>query len=256
MDDKLTEIIVITDRSGSMDEVKADTIGGFNTFLKGQQELKEGRCLLTYCQFDTVYEVVHEALPIEEMKPLDEKTFVPRGGTALLDAVGKTIDEVGARLAKIPEAKRPGNVVVVIMTDGEENSSSDKYKNGKLKEMVKRQAADYDWTFIFLGQNIDAFAEGDAIGFSNQNTHMFVGNVSDGGTGVRHAYMAANAAVGGTRKKVARGLSKDFMTQEREVYTSALVGDEDALDNLSSSSDLVTPSSTTDSTGSSGSDSL
>lgn len=230
MDKDLTEIIVITDRSGSMVTVAEDTIGGFNTFLEEQQKVVEGRCLLTYCQFDNDYDVVHEALPIEKMKPLDHSTFQPRGGTALLDAVGRTIDEVGGRLKNTPEDKRPGNVVVVIMTDGGENASSSKYKGGKLQEMVKRQADDYNWTFIFLGQNIDAFAEGGAIGLNNANANMFVGSMGAGGQGQQHAYFAASAAVVGTRHRVARGVSKSFDLDQRRVYTSALSGEASEAD--------------------------
>lgn len=245
MDDKLTEIIVVADRSGSMNDVRDDTIGGFNAFLKEQQKLKDGRCLLTYCQFDTEYEVVHESLPIEKMKPLDYSTFEPRGATALLDAVGKTIDEAGARFAAMPEDKRPGNVVLVIMTDGQENSSGimmegpdktpvRKYTLETVKERITHQADKYDWSVIFLGQNIDAFAAGDGIGVTNQHSNMFVGNVGQGGLGMQRAFVAMSAAVGSTRSKKARGLSKGYTTGERAAYTSALDGDEDALNDLNS----------------------
>lgn len=249
MDKKLTEIIVITDRSGSMGSVQKDTIGGFNAFLAEQQKSVEGRCLLTYCQFDHEYEVVHEALPIEKMKPLDNTTFVPRGSTALFDAVGRTIDDVGQRLANTPEDKRPGNVVVVILTDGGENASSPKYKNGKLQEMVKHQADAYDWTFIFLGQNIDAFAGGAAIGLNNAHANMFVGQVGAGGQGQQRAYFAASAAVQGTRHKVARGVSKAFVDVERAAYTSALDGDNAGVEDLDSVQSGTADSSTSDSTG-------
>jgi len=236
MDNALTEIIVIADRSGSMGVVQDDTIGGFNAFLAEQQKSQDGKCLLTYVQFDTEYEVVHEALPIEKMKPLTHATFVPRGATALLDAVGKTIDDVGTRLANLPEEKRPGNVVVVIMTDGMENSSH-AYSKAQVAERVKHQSETYDWSFIFLGQNIDAFAEGGALGFTNANSHMFVGNMQSGGKGQRHAYAVASAAVVGTRAKAFRGVGTSFSAQEKQGYTRGLAGDEDALKNVSSTTD-------------------
>jgi len=256
MDDKLTEIIVVADRSGSMESVQDDTIGGFNTFLAEQQKSQDGRCLITYVQFDTEYEVVHESLPIERMKPLDRTTFQPRGATALLDAVGRTIDEAGVRFAAMPENKRPGNVVLVIMTDGQENSSGimmegpdktqvRKYTLESVKERLTHQADKYDWTIIFLGQNIDAFAAGHDLGLSNQHSNMFVGNVAAGGQGQVHAFMAMSAAVQGTRHKKARGMSKGYSVAERAAYTSALAGDEDALNDVSSSDHVKVTSSST-----------
>ena len=229
MDKNLTEIIVVTDRSGSMASVADDAIGGFNTFLEEQQKSEEGRCLLTYCQFDTSYEVVHEALPIKDMKPLDSGTFQPRGGTALLDAVGKTIDDVGRRLKKTPEDQRPGNVVMVILTDGEENSSRG-YSLDKVQEMIKRQSSDYDWTFIFLGQGIDAFAAGHGMGLDMSDPNVFVGNMGAGGQGQQAAYFMASAAVVGTRNRVKRGLSKGYTVGEKEVFTSALSGEASEAD--------------------------
>lgn len=232
MDDKLTEIIVVTDRSGSMRAVADDTIGGFNTFLKKQQESKEGKCLMTYCQFDNEYEVVHEALPIEQMKPLDHETFSPRGSTALFDAVGQTIDNVGQRLQNTPEEKRPGNVVMVIMTDGHENSSSSKYKGNRLKEMVKHQADVYDWTFVFLGQNIDSFAQGAEMGFSQSSSNMYLGDMSAGGAGMRRGYAAVSEAVIGTRRKRYRGQSKAMSFSEKEDFDSVLSGESDSSDGV------------------------
>lgn len=231
MDKDLTEIIVITDRSGSMGTVAADTIGGFNTFLAEQQKAKIGRCLLTYCQFDNEYEVVHEALPIEKMKPLDNTTFVPRGSTALLDAVGKTIDDVGKRLAKTPEEKRPSNIVVVIMTDGEENSSQH-YTLDDVKARIERQTNEYKWTFVFLGQNIDAFEAGHGMGLSNANANVFVGNMAQGGQGQNQAYYIASAAILGTRHRAMKGASTSFSSAEKESYTKGLIGDSDEVNDL------------------------
>ena len=243
MDKDLTEIIIIMDRSGSMESVADDAIGGFNTFLKEQQESKEGRCFMTYCQFDTNYEIVHEALPIADMKPLDRETFVPRGGTALLDAVGKTIYDVGRRLKKTPKDKRPGNVVVVILTDGEENSSRG-YTLDKVKEMIKRQSKDYDWTFIFLGQGIDAFAAGHGMGLDMSDPNVFVGNMGAGSRGQQAAYFMASAAVVGTRHRKMHGMSKGYTTGEKEVFTSALSGEASEAD-----LDAVKGSTSSDSTG-------
>ena len=244
MDRNLSEIIVISDRSSSMGVVRDEAITGFNAFLKEQQEAGIGKCLLTYCHFNTEYEIVHNGIPIEEMKPLDHHTYQPVGMTALYDAVGKTIDAVGERLAKTPEDKRPASVTVVILTDGEENSSSDEYKSGRLEEMIKHQSDAYEWTFVFLGKGLDAFEGGQKmVDMSHQ--HCFVGQVSDSPMGMQHAYYAASAAVVGTRRKASTGASLDFSDNEKVAYSNALNGDTDAVNNITSDSSDV--SSTADS---------
>lgn len=244
MDDSLTEIIAIVDRSGSMEAIREEAITGFNYFLKEQQRSEDGRCLLTYCQFDTEYEITHSGIPIKEMKPLDFTTFQPRGCTALHDAVGRTIMEVGNRLEKTPEAKRPGNVIVVILTDGLENSSRE-FKLDKIKEMVKHQADVYDWSFVFLGQNIDAFAAGRQMGFDLNHPKMVLGNVMAGGQGHIRAYHVASAAVSDVRYRKVRGLSKDFSEADKDAYAKGLIsgevdGSED-LGSFKSSADSSSP---------------
>jgi hypothetical protein len=106
-----------------MTTVAKDMIGGFNSFIKVQKENNVGECRVSFYQFDTLYESVFENMEISLVPDLTDKTFVPRGGTALLDAVGRTINTVGAELATLPEEERPEKVLMVIITDGEENSS-------------------------------------------------------------------------------------------------------------------------------------
>ena len=138
-DPKKCDITVVLDRSGSMEAVADDTIGGFNHFVKDQRE-EAGSACLTLVQFDTEYEFVHRALPIAEVPRLTRQTFRPRGGTALLDALGRSINETGARLAAMPEAERPGRVVFVVLTDGEENSSRE-FHAAKVGQMIAHQRA-------------------------------------------------------------------------------------------------------------------
>ena len=114
-DQNLTEIVGVLDRSGSMASIQDDSIGGFNRFLQDQQKLDVDRCNLTLIQFDDKYEMVHECLPVQDVPLLTRKTFCPRGCTALLDAVGRTIESVGTRLLGLPEDKRPGRVVFLIL---------------------------------------------------------------------------------------------------------------------------------------------
>lgn len=158
-----THISVILDRSGSMADIRSDVIGGFNEFLKTQQEAP-GECTLSLVQFDTQdpYEVVRDMIPVKDVKPLGEE-YKPRAGTPLYDAVGRGIVDTGEKLEKIAEGDRPGKVIFVIITDGEENSSRE-YTKAKVAEMTKHQTEKYGWEFVYLGANQDAMAEGAKFG--------------------------------------------------------------------------------------------
>lgn len=158
----LCEIVVLLDRSGSMQSIKADMEGGFNKFMDDQRK-EPGECLLTLVQFDSGgIDTVHEAKPIKDVPPL---VIEPRGSTPLLDAMGHTIVSVGARLAATPEDARPEKVVFVVVTDGQENASV-KYAKEKIAAMVKEQSETWKWHFTFLGANVDAFAEAGAVGIA------------------------------------------------------------------------------------------
>jgi Mg-chelatase subunit ChlD len=182
-----TDISVVLDRSGSMESVRSDTIGGFNTFLKEQQACP-GRANLSLIQFDDHYEVVHASKTIGEVPALTSQTFVPRGSTALLDAIGRTINDTGARLSAMDEESRPGKVVVVILTDGHENSSHE-FTKAKINEMITRQREAYAWEFVFLGANQDAIAVGQGMGFVGANAMTYAPNAA----GTEAAFVATSA---------------------------------------------------------------
>ena len=167
-----THIAVLLDRSGSMGDIKDDAIGGFNCFLK-EQKAAGANATLTLVQFDTEStDVVHESMPILEVPDLNHQTFQPRGGTPLLDALGQTIDNTGRALAAIPEANRPNKVVFVVITDGQENSSH-RYTKASVKEKIDHQSGQYNWQFVFLGANQDAFDEAGAVGIAMGNAANF-----------------------------------------------------------------------------------
>ncbi|MDB9495550.1 VWA domain-containing protein [Spirulina subsalsa CS-330] len=176
------EIICIIDRSGSMNSIKSDAIGGFNAFLEEQKKLPS-EANLTYIQFDTEYEVVHENKPLKAVDPIDKNVFIPRGATALLDAIGKTLDATGKRLAHTPEKNKPEKVIVVILTDGHENAST-QYNQSKIKEMISHQREQYSWEFIFLAANQDAFSEATKIGIDAKNSFDFAAT----NQGIKDAY--------------------------------------------------------------------
>ncbi len=164
----LTDITLVVDRSGSMSSVRKEAEGGINAFI-AEQAKEPGEALLTLVQFDTQYEFLHHGVPIAEV---EEYHLVPRGMTALLDAVGRAIHEVGERLAKLEEAQRPGLVIFVVMTDGLENSSRE-FTKQQIHQMIQHQQEKYQWQFTFLGADQNAFAEARAMGIDTAGTANF-----------------------------------------------------------------------------------
>ena len=150
----LTEIVFILDRSGSMNGLERDTIGGFNSMIE-QQKKTEGEALISTVLFDNVSEVLHDRVNVRDIRPMTDRDYTVRGCTALLDAIGGAIHHIGnvhkyARPEDVPE-----HTMFVITTDGMENASV-RYNSEKVKQMIERQKAKYGWEFLFLGANIDA----------------------------------------------------------------------------------------------------
>lgn len=193
-----TEIVVVLDKSGSMSAIKHDAIGGFNEFLRVQQG-EPGEANLTLVLFDTGY-LAHPATPVARVAPLSEATYHPGGGTALLDALGRTITETGRRLALLPEAERPDKVIVVTLTDGEENSSRE-FSLPRVRDMLNHQQDRYGWKFLFLGADQDAFAEAQKLGVSREMAMNFTSDEA----GMRAAYRASGEAVKEYRRRGAIG---------------------------------------------------
>lgn len=188
MNNNLTEIIFLLDRSGSMAGLESDTIGGFNGFIEKQRKL-EGKTIVTTVLFDEQYEILWNGIDAKEVR-LSEKDYFVRGCTALLDAVGKTILDVGYRLSNIVEEEKPSKVIFVITTDGYENSSRE-FTYKKVKELIQHQQEKYQWEFIFLGANIDAEKEADSLGIAIENAYSF--EASD--KGVERMYNIVSEAV-------------------------------------------------------------
>lgn len=197
-----THIAIVLDRSGSMNSVKSDTIGGFNHFLNDQKQAP-GEATLTLAQFDHVYEVVHDHVEIHCVPPLDDRTYQPRAGTALLDAIGRTIDSLGARLAAMPEQDRPGKVICVILTDGMENASR-QYSSEKVFEMIGHQQEKYGWEFVFLGANQDAIATAARMGIHAGSSLTYAAS-SEGTTS---AWMSLSA--GARRRRASSDIAADY----------------------------------------------
>lgn len=154
MKDNLVEVVFILDRSGSMNGLEGDTIGGYNKFLQ-DQKLVPGDANISTVLFDNVIEVIHDRVDIKAVKPITDKEYYVRGSTALFDAIGQTINHIGKCLSETDEDKRPSKVMFVIITDGMENSSRE-FSHPMIKSMIEHQKTKYSWDFFFLGANFDA----------------------------------------------------------------------------------------------------
>lgn len=212
MKKNLTEIVVVLDESGSMGSCKQDTIGGFNEFLDTQSKI-EGEANFTFVKFSDYYKVVNEGSPIEHVAKLNENNYSPSFSTALLDAVGKTINSIGNRLAKTPEDERPAKVIVTVITDGYENSSRE-FTKKQIFDMVKHQREKYDWEFLFLGADIDSW--GGEIGI---NTNVNVSKADIGRSMKGLSYYTANYRTG----SLDRGVENfELSDAELDVKLSAM----------------------------------
>lgn len=177
------EIIVVLDESGSMGDLKPTVISGFNEFL--QEQLKvPGEAKMTLVTFSSNSRVIIDGKNLTDVKPLSNTDYNPTGCTALYDAVAKTIDSIGKRLADTPEDQRPEKVIVQIITDGEENSSRE-FSQEDVLQRITTQKEKYSWEFLFLAANIDAMKAGNAIGINQ--TLNFVATAS-GARGMSAAY--------------------------------------------------------------------
>ena len=154
MKTNITEMVFILDRSGSMSGVESDTIGGYNSLLEKQKK-EQGKAVVTTVLFDDSYELLHDRIDIQGITPITNNEYFVRGTTALLDAVGKTIQKIGNAQKHTNEELRADKVMFVITTDGMENASRE-YTYEKIKKLIDRQKTKFNWEFIFLGANIDA----------------------------------------------------------------------------------------------------
>ncbi len=166
MKDKYSHIVIILDRSGSMESGRSDMQGGLNTFLADQkkfsQENPDCSCTLSFVKFDDKYELVHDFKNLQEVESLE---LHPRGGTALNDAIGKTITDVGQKLSDMNEEDRPSTVTVFIVTDGAENASI-QFTTEQIKSMIQHQEEVYKWKFTYLGADQDSFAVANNLGLN------------------------------------------------------------------------------------------
>lgn len=160
----LTELVFILDRSGSMSGLESDTIGGYNSMLKKQKK-ESSDALITTVLFDDMYELLHDRINLQQIEFITDKEYFVRGSTALLDAVGKTINKIKNVQKSTSKHERVEHVLFVITTDGMENASKE-FSYEKIHQMIENQKNKFGWEFIFLGANIDAAAVAEKFGIS------------------------------------------------------------------------------------------
>lgn len=191
------EIVCVIDRSGSMEAIRSDAVGGFNRFLEEQKKLP-GDARLTLVLFNHEYGLVADGAPLSMIQPLSDETYVPSGTTALLDAVGRTLDAVRARIDGMASAARPDRVIVSILTDGMENASRD-YTYERIGTMIAECRKKRGWDFVFLAANQDAFATGRALSISEKDVVQFAATSE----GIQGACYSIHAMV--TESRAGRG---------------------------------------------------
>jgi uncharacterized protein YegL len=169
MNKNYTHISMIIDRSGSMSSCWTDVKGGYAEIVKQNKE-EPGKCTFTVATFDTEYNLLEDFTPIKDVK--EELTVNPRGGTALLDAIGKTIVSVGEKLAGMNEEDRPMKIMVVVQTDGYENASKE-FKKEDIKKMIEEQTNVYKWQFQFIGASLESVNEAREWGFAASNVSTY-----------------------------------------------------------------------------------
>lgn len=189
MKTNITELVFILDKSGSMSGLESDTIGGYNSMLRKQQE-EQGDVIVTTVLFDDNYELLHDRANIKDINQITENDYFVGGSTALLDAIGKTIHRIGNAQRKASEEKRAEKVMFIITTDGMENASSE-YTYEKIRNMIERQKSKYGWEFIFLGANIDTVSTAAKFGIASDRA----ANYNADGEGTRLNYEAVSNAV-------------------------------------------------------------
>ena len=209
-----TKIITVLDESGSMASVRTDTMGGYNNFIEEQRKVP-GTADVTLITFNSRPTCEYSGVPINSPEVILEN-YSPKGNTALYDAIGLAITQTGNALAALPENERPEKVVMVIITDGQENASTD-YTRKQINEMITHQREKYSWQFVFLGANQDAFATSRGLGIACGSSSGYAAT----GDGTRLAF--ANTSKSINRYRVGgASASVNYSEEEREAFEKSL----------------------------------
>lgn len=205
-----TAILLIVDRSGSMSSILADAQAGIDSFIE-EQVKQPGEALFFLADFDTEYRMVHDGIPLHSRPPF---TLQPRGYTALLDAMGRAIAHVEAKIAALPVDQRPGKVVCVTVTDGHENRSTE-YTKAMVKDLISRKQDTDGWHFTFLGADPDAFSDAGGMGISAANVANYDPHL------IANAFAVTTQNLSAVREGTAHSMA--YSVQQRGMMSSAPV---------------------------------
>ena len=191
----LVELVFILDKSGSMSGLESDTIGGFNSLIQKQKD-ENGEALVTTIMFNNKVDVIHDRVNIQDVKKLTKKEYFVSGTTALLDAVGNTLNNIQNVQNKLPDDEKPEKTLFVITTDGKENASFE-YSYKQIKQMITKAKEELQYEFIFLGANIDSEVEAHKLGIDRENAVNFNNDCQ----GISINYEALGDAIGTLRRE-------------------------------------------------------
>lgn len=211
----LTQMVFVLDMSGSMSPLTMETIGGYNAMIADQKK-EEGDALVTTVLFDHRYNMIHDGVNIKEVKDMTTAEYMPTGMTAMLDAVGMTINHVGQKLAALPEEERPEKVLFTVVTDGKDNSSKE-FNWKTVRNMIKHQHDKYSWVFTFLGANIDVDRVSDNLGIDKMLSKRYTASK----IGTQKVFSATSKAM-----SFARDVSADSLNDAQTMRCMSSVLDE------------------------------
>ncbi|XKE93284.1 VWA domain-containing protein [Metaplanococcus flavidus] len=206
MKNEMTELVFILDKSGSMAGLEKDTIGGFNALVEKQRKL-QGDVRVTTVLFNQSYELLHDRISLKGISPLTEDDYEVGGTTALLDAIGSTVQKIANVQKRTMEEERADKVMFVITTDGMENASCE-YNYKKINEMIASQKQKLNWEFIFLGANIDAVATARQFGVEEEFAVEY--HADPEGTQLNYQVLSEAVTSFRTGKSIDRNWKKDI----------------------------------------------
>ena len=215
MKENLVELVFILDKSGSMSGLEKDTIGGFNSLIE-KQKLESGEAVVSLVLFDSKINIVNDRVNLKEVKPLTDKEYTPSGCTALLDAVGMSINRIRNVQANLKEEDRPSRTLFVITTDGYENSSRE-YTYSAIKKLIDLVKEKEKFEFLFLGANIDSAEEAEKLGIDKDYSVNYINDAK--GLKVNREALCMTVTNVRKNKKITREWKKeiesDFNNREK-----------------------------------------
>lgn len=216
MNNDVTELVLILDRSGSMSSCARSTVDCFNDFIEKQKQENSGAVYVSVVLFNQGREVLYNRVGLYEVRPLTVEEFRASGGTALYDALASGIHHIGKAYKYARPDEAPGKTIFVVITDGEENSSR-LYTLEETRKMVEREIREYGWEFLFFGANLRAKEVAQALGFKEENAVDYICDE----IGSTQTYDALNNFVSEFRKegRVSSdwrgGVDRDYQTRKK-----------------------------------------